>query len=153
MSDSSDTRERIRSNVKANPAPEGNGTPPKEGLVETNDNAGRSTVKIRNPARHAKQVQRDGDDGAQAQVGDIADFLEREGCRVRNKVNKKQSVPATTVGNCTCEGKESDGRMVMCDHDVCERVWFHRKCIDLDWGPEGMWWCVDCAVFAAVARQ
>lgn len=43
---------------------------------------------------------------------------------------------------CLCNEPEY-GKMIVCDNDDCEIVWFHYKCVNVRRKPSGEWFCPD----------
>lgn len=46
---------------------------------------------------------------------------------------------------CYCD-RVSDGEMIGCDYDRCQREWFHLECLSMTTPPKGKWFCDECKV-------
>ena len=44
---------------------------------------------------------------------------------------------------CLCNQHEY-GKMIACDNDDCDIVWFHYACVNVKRKPRGKWFCPDC---------
>ena len=48
---------------------------------------------------------------------------------------------------CTCRQVDNGDRMVMCDNDSCQYIWYHTRCLTREERPPtsaGQWFCPDC---------
>lgn len=44
---------------------------------------------------------------------------------------------------CLCNQPEC-GKMIACDNEDCDIVWFHYACVNVKRKPRGKWFCLDC---------
>lgn len=61
---------------------------------------------------------------------------------VRRLTQPATSRPSPTL-YCVCQ-KEESGKMIMCDNPSCKYVWFHYKCVGIQWACKGTWLCPQC---------
>lgn len=45
---------------------------------------------------------------------------------------------------CVCQGPDDGRRLIKCDHENCQYVWFHIDCIQMKRVPKGKWFCRTC---------
>ncbi|KAH8915836.1 hypothetical protein BT69DRAFT_1356244 [Atractiella rhizophila] len=91
----------------------------------------------------------------------LGDDIERMGTgrpprnSVTSSSRKKQKKTATTTSDAHPDGADdvlychcrrpSFGNMVACDGQDCEIEWYHLSCVNLDKGPQGLWYCDICS--------
>lgn len=54
---------------------------------------------------------------------------------------------------CTCQQLDDGLLMIGCENDDCPIQWYHGRCVGLTAGPEGAWYCPQCAPAHAPAPK
>ena len=64
------------------------------------------------------------------------------------KLETKEPIAETNenVAEVWCLCRESEyGKMICCDNEQCEYVWFHYRCVNIIRKPRGQWFCPKCS--------
>ena len=61
---------------------------------------------------------------------------------VTTQVQVQPTLPVDQNNNdlfCICRGRDDGRKMIMCDNENCNFIWFHTACINLKRVPKGKW--------------